>query len=120
MFELSQNECENLRCQFGTSSWRGSRYKPMAFTEQGVAMLSSVLNSKRAIQVNIQIIRIFNRMREVLLNYREVLLKVEELERQTLQNTDNIKVVFDYLKQLLIPREQVERRRIGFRMKDEE
>jgi phage regulator Rha-like protein len=120
MFELSQQECENLRCQFGTSSWGGSRYKPMAFTEQGVAMLSSVLNSKRAIQVNIQIIRIFNRMREMLLNYREVLLKVEELERQTLQNTDNIKVVFDYLKQLLVPREQAERRRIGFKMKGEE
>lgn len=70
MFELSQKEFENLRSQSGTSSWGGVRYSPMAFTEQGVAMLSSVLNSDRAILVNIQIIRIFTRMREMLLTHR--------------------------------------------------
>lgn len=62
MFELSQNELENLRSHFGTSRWGGVRYPPMAFTEQGVAMLSSVLNSERAILVNIQIIRIFTKI----------------------------------------------------------
>src|SRR5579872_1175806 len=67
MFELTKEEFENLRSQIGTSSWGGVRYMPMAFTEQGVAMLSSVLNSARAIKVNIQIIRVFTRMREMLL-----------------------------------------------------
>ena len=66
MFELTDNELENLRCQTGTSSWGGTRYSPMAFTENGVAMLSSILNSERAIVVNIQIIRIFTKMRDIL------------------------------------------------------
>lgn len=125
MFELNKEEFENLRCQngtssYGTSSWGGSRYMPMAFTEQGVAMLSSVLNSTRAIQVNIQIIRIFTRMREVLFNYQDVLLKIEHLEKQTLQDSDDVKVIFSYLKQLLISPEQAQRRRIGFRRTGEE
>jgi phage regulator Rha-like protein len=80
MFELTKDELENLRSQIGTSSWGGSRYIPMAFTEQGVAMLSSVLNSARAIKVNIQIIRIFTRMREMLLTHKDILLKLEQLE----------------------------------------
>lgn len=120
MFELNKEEFENLRCQIGTSSWGGSRYMPMAFTEQGVAMLSSVLNSARAIKVNIQIIRIFTRMREVLFNYQDVLLKIEYLEKQTLRNSDDVKVIFAYLKQLLTTPEQAERRRIGFRRTGEE
>jgi hypothetical protein len=115
MFVLTKKEHDNLRSQFGTSRWGGSRFLPMAFTEQGVAMLSSVLNSERAIKVNIQIIRIFLRMRELLLNYKDILLKLDKLENQTIQNTANIKVVFDYIKQLLVPAEQVNRRRIGFR-----
>jgi hypothetical protein len=114
MFELTREELENLRYHFGTSSWGGLRYMPMAFTEQGVAMLSSVLNSPRAIKVNIQIIRIFSRIREMLLNYKDILLKLEVLEKQTLQNTSDIQVVFKYLKELIIPAEQAERRRIGF------
>ena len=65
MFELNQEEFENLRSQFVTSIWGGARYKPMAFTEQGVAMLSSVLNSKRAIAINIKIIRIYNKLRQL-------------------------------------------------------
>lgn len=120
MFILTKKENDNLRSQIGTSSWGGSRFLPMAFTEQGVAMLSSVLNSDRAIKVNIQIIRIFTRMRELLLNYKDILLKFDKLENQTIQNTANIKVVFDYIKQLLIPAEQVNRRRIGFRRMNEE
>src|SRR6185437_13661173 len=113
------------RCQNGTSNFKegdkmGLRYAPFVFTEQGVAMLSSVLNSDRAIKVNIQIIRIFTRMRQMLLNYKDVLLKLEHLEQQTLQNTDDIKDVFAYLKRLLVPVEQAERRRIGFRRLKEE
>jgi hypothetical protein len=78
MFELSINEFEDLRYQSGTSSWGGTRYLPMAFTEHGVLMLASVLNSERAIQVNIQIVRIFNRMREVLLVHKDVLLELKK------------------------------------------
>ena len=122
MFELNEKELESLRCQIGTSKMGrgGVRYLPMAFTEQGVAMLSSVLNSARAIKVNIQIIRIFTRMREMLLNYKDIQLKLEQLERQTLQNTEDIQGVFAYLKQLLVPVEQAERERIGFRRRGEE
>jgi hypothetical protein len=119
MFVLTKKENENLRSQIGTSRWGGSRFPPMAFTEQGVAMLSSILNSDRAIIVNIQIIRIFTRMRELLLNYKDILLKLEKLENQTIQNTADIKVVFDYIKQLLVPAAQVNRRRIGFRTMNE-
>ena len=76
MFELTRQEFENLRSQIGTSSWGGTRYMPMSFTEQGVAMLSSVLNSHTAIEVNIQIIRVFSKMRELLLTNKDILLKL--------------------------------------------
>ena len=120
MFELTKDELENLRSQIGTSSWGGARYMPMAFTEQGVAMLSSVLSSARAIKVNIQIMRIYTKMREMLLTHKDILLKLEQLESQTLRNTEDIRAVFDQLKQFLIPVEQAERRWIGFRRLDEE
>ena len=74
MFELSPEEFNNLRSQFGTSSWGGPRYVPMAFTEHGVIMLASVLNSERAIHVNIQIVRVFTRMSEILTSLKELLL----------------------------------------------
>ena len=119
MFELSQGEFENLRCQSGTSSWGGVRYPPMAFTEQGVAMLSSVLNSDRAILVNIQIIRIFTRMREMLLSHRDILEKLSLIEHNIADHDDKILLIFEYLKQLEQDRqqqqEQKERKRIGFK-----
>jgi phage regulator Rha-like protein len=118
MFELTRDELENLRSQIGTSSWGGSRYMPMAFTEQGVAMLSSVLNSARAIKVNIQIIRIFTRMREMLLTHKDILLKLEQLEKKVTGHDENIQLIFEYLKQLLNP-PQEPRPRVGFRRKDE-
>jgi hypothetical protein len=74
MFELTVKEFENLRSQIGTSSWGGTRYMPMAFTEQRVAMLSSILNSKTAIEVNIRIIRVFTKMREYALTHKEILI----------------------------------------------
>lgn len=95
MFEFTKEELENWRCQFGTSNDKmGLRYVPMVFTEQGVAMLSSVLNSKRAIQVNIQIIRAFTKLREVLATHKDLQRKIEEHDQQ-------IKYIFETLKKLL-------------------
>lgn len=123
MFELTKEEFENLRSQNGTSSWGGTRYAPMAFTEQGVAQLSSVLNSGRAIQVNIQIIRLFTKMRNLLLSHHELFLKIEKMEHLLTNHDQDIAVLFDYLKKLLNEDKQKKsqdtRKRIGFK-KDEE
>ncbi|MCW3120719.1 MAG: hypothetical protein JWQ38_211 [Flavipsychrobacter sp.] len=116
MFELSVEELENLRSQFGTSSWGGIRYMPMVFTEQGVTMLSCVLSSERAIEVNIRIIRIFAKLREMLLTHKDILLKLEQLEKQVMQNSDEIQMIFSAMKQLLNP-PQEERTPIGFKVK---
>ncbi|MES2329698.1 MAG: ORF6N domain-containing protein [Bacteroidota bacterium] len=117
-FRLSEEEFEILRSQFVTSSWGGVRYLPMAFTEQGVAMLSSILNSDLAIKVNIQIIRIFTRMREMLSTHKDILLKLEEIEKKVNSHDQEIQVIFEYLKQLLNP-PNTPRRRIGFKGGDE-
>ncbi len=114
MFELDDQEFENLRSQFGTSSWGGARYAPMAFTEQGVAMLSSVLNSKRAVAVNIQIIRVFTKMRQMLMTHKDILLKLEKIEKKVSKHDDDFKIVFAYLKKLLNPPTEV-MRKIGFK-----
>ena len=113
MFPLTPEELKNWRCQFGTSNSAdkmGLRYPPFAFTEPGVAMLSSVLNSKRAVHVNIQIIRTFIKLREMLLTHVELKRKIEEMERKYDQQ---FQIVFDAIKQLLTPSEKP-RRRIGF------
>jgi hypothetical protein len=115
MFQLAEEEFKNLIFHFGTSSWGGTRKLPYAFTEQGVAMLSGVLSSDIAIEVNIRIIRIFTKLREMLLTHTEILLKLEQLEKTVVQNSDDIQMIFTALKQLLIPPEQTNRRRIGFR-----
>lgn len=120
LFQLTEEEFKNLISQNATSSWGGRRKLPSAFTEHGVLMLSSVLNSSRAVAVNIQIMRIYTKMREMLMTNHEILVKLEQLEKQTLQNTDDIQAVFAHLKQFLIPVEQAERRWIGFRRKDEQ
>jgi len=101
MFELSKEEFTNLRSQIVTSSWGGIRYAPMAFTEQGVAMLSSVLNSKLAILVNIQIIRVFTKMRELILTHKDLLLKMEQLEKRVGKQDQKIALVFKYLKKFI-------------------
>ncbi len=119
MFQLAVEEFENLKSQIATSSWGGRRKLPYAFTEQGVAMLSSVLNSTVAIQVNIQIIRIFTKMRELLLTNRDILLKLEKLEKDVSENKQDIAVVFEALKQLL-DAPKVKRRMIGFKPGDED
>jgi hypothetical protein len=114
MFQLNDDELEILKSQFVTSSWGGVRKLPFAFTEQGVAMLSSVLNSKTAIEVNIQIIRVFTRMRELTLTHKDILLKLEQLEKKSNKHDEEIQVIFSYLKKLLNP-PQPARRRIGYK-----
>ena len=81
MFRLTREEFANLKCQFGTSIWGGTRKLPYSFTEQGVAMLSSVLNSNRAISVNIQIIRTFSQLRKILVSHKDLRRKIEAMER---------------------------------------
>ncbi len=115
MFQLTDDEFKNLIFQNGTSRWGGTRKLPYAFTEQGVAMLSSVLNSDTAIEVNIRIIRIFTRMRELLLTHKDILLKLEQIEKQVIQNSDDVAIIFETLKQLLNPAQQ-KRNPIGFKI----
>lgn len=118
MFELTKEELENWRSQFVTSNSdkMGLRYMPFAFTEQGVAMLSSVLNSERAIQMNIQIIRIFTKMKEMALTHKDILLKIEKLETETGKNSSDIQTIFKALKQLLQePKIEEKRTKIGFK-----
>jgi hypothetical protein len=112
MFQLSNDEFENWKSQFVTSNSvkMGMRKRPFVFTDQGVSMLSSVLKSDTAIEVNIQIIRIFTRIREVLLTHKDVLFKMEQLEKKILKQNkkvskheQEIQVIFDALKHLLNP-----------------
>ena len=119
MFQLTGQEFENLKSQIATSSWGGRRKLPFAFTEQGVAMLSSVLNSEIAINVNIQIIRVFTKMRQLFLTHKDILLQLEKIEQKLTNHDDDIALIFEYLKQLLNP-PQTPRRKIGFIRNDEE
>ena len=115
MFELSTDEYEILRSQIGTLSHGAhTKYIPFAFTEQGVSMLSGVLNSPVAIQVHIQIIRIFTKMRELLLTNKEILLKLERMEKDVKENKEDIAMIFRALKQLL-EQPKPKRRIIGFK-----
>ena len=119
MFQLTEKELENLKSQNATSSWGGRRKKPYAFTEHGVMMLSSVLNSDRAIQVNIQIMRIYSRLRSMIMDHKDILLKLEGLEGKVIKHDEDFKVVFDYLKELLNPKTEP-MRKIGFKHKKED
>jgi len=116
MFQLSKREFEALRSQFVTSNKGrgGRRYLPYAFTEQGVAMLSSVLNSERAVQVNIAIMRAFVRLRQVLSSNKELANKLAELEHKLESHGGHIRSLFDAIRQLMAPPEP-KPRRIGFR-----
>ena len=121
MFQLTETEFKNLIFQSGTSSWGGTRKMPYGFTEQGVAMLSGVLNSDRAIEVNIRIIRIFTKLREMLLTHKDILLKMEKVEKNMMQQDGKMKqyekdiqIIFEALKQLLNPPLEP-RKRIGFK-----
>ena len=121
MIELTKTEEDSLRSQFGALK-RGEhiKYLPYAFTEQGVAMLSSVLNSPKAIQVNIEIIRVFTRMRQLLMDNTEIRLAIEKLEKRTENNTKNIEVVFQYIDELTDKKELAQktqtRKPIGYKL----
>jgi len=116
MFVLNAQEVVDWRCQFGTSNSdrMGLRYAPMAFTEQGVAMLSSVLNSSRAVQVNIAIMRAFVQLRVILSTHADLARKLEELENKY---DVQFRVVFDAIRQLMTPPDST-RKQIGFHVRE--
>jgi len=116
MMRLTRREYhEILRCQIGTLEMgKYSKYLPYAFTEQGVAMLSSVLNSERAIQVNILIMRAFTKLREILLTHKELAVKLEALEKKYTEHDEKIKEIFEAIKKLLELKVRERKRRIGF------
>ncbi len=114
MFQLTNQEVANLRSQIVTSSWGGRRYIPYTFTEQGVAMLSSVLNSDRAIEVNIQIMRVFVKLREMIASNKELSKRFDELEKKY---DAQFRVVFDAIRQLMTPPAPGEKK-IGFRLRE--
>jgi hypothetical protein len=116
-FPLTAEEFTNLKSQFVTSSWGGSRSLPYAFTEQGVAMLSSVLNSERAVRVNIAIMRAFVKLRETLETNRELARKFSELEKRVGKHDDEIGAIIDAIRQLMAPLEKP-RREIGFHVRE--
>ncbi len=114
MFQLTKEEFKNLRSQSVTSNqWGGRRYPPFAFTEQGVAMLSSVLKSKKAVQVNIEIIRTFVKLRQLISTHEKLSRKLENLEKKY---DNQFKVVFDAIRNLMTP-PQITKRKIGFEKK---
>jgi hypothetical protein len=110
MFSLNNQEVRNLMFQFGTSSWGGTRKLPRAFTEQGVAMLSSVLKSDRAVEVNIEIMRAFVRLRQMLSSNAELAKRLDDLEKKY---DIKFKAVFEAIRQLMTPAEKA-KRKIGY------
>jgi len=113
MFQLNKRETEILRSQIGASSWGGTRYSLMVFTEQGVAMLSSVLNSERAIRVNIQIIRTFAKLRELLTTNKNLKQKIESIEKKY---DKQLKLIFEAMRELLTEEERP-KKEISFKYK---
>jgi hypothetical protein len=114
MFQLTTKENENLRFQIGTSSFHGGcRYLSYAFTQEGIAMLSGVLKSKKAIRVNIEIMRAFARLREILAANKDFARRLEALERKFNAHDHQFQAVFDAIKQLMNTPEKP-KRRIGF------
>ncbi len=117
MFRLSTQEVQNLRFQFGISRWGGRRALPYVFTEQGIAMLSSVLNSDRAIRVNIAIMRVFVKLRQTLETNRELAQNFSELEQRVGKHDEEIAAILQAIRQLMAPSEEP-RREIGFHMRE--
>jgi hypothetical protein len=118
MFELTNKENRSLRSQnVILERGRYSKYLPFAFTEQGVAMLSTVLNSERAIEVNIAIMRVFVRLREMMVTHKELALKLRELEGRIQEHDEQIVAIFEAIRQLMAPPEKP-RKRIGFEVKE--
>jgi hypothetical protein len=119
MFTLSEKETQHLRSQNATSSWGGNRRKPNAFTEQGVAVLSSILNSETAIEVNISIIRVFTKLRSFTLTQKDILIQLVKLEKEVKGNSIDIENIFLVLKKLIEKDvNPVKRNKIGFKNYD--
>ena len=116
MYQLSEQEVANLKSQFVISSWGGRRHRPYAFTEQGVAMLSSVLRSERAVVVNVEIMRAFVRLRRLLITHADLARKLEELEQKY---DSQFRIVFDAIRELMAPTATPEKPRIGFKPHDD-
>ncbi|MFH0772384.1 MAG: ORF6N domain-containing protein [Candidatus Omnitrophota bacterium] len=112
MFQLTMGEVKNLMFQNGTSSWGGTRKMPRVFTEHGILMLSSVLNSKRAVQVNIQIMRTFIKLRRIVESHKELLNKIEVMEKKY---DHQFRVIFEAIKEIIAPLPEKPKRQIGFR-----
>ncbi|MBL4754721.1 MAG: ORF6N domain-containing protein [Flavobacteriales bacterium] len=119
MFQLTDEEWSNLKAQNEMPSWGGRRKLPFVFTEHGVLMLSSVLNSKKAIAVNIQIMRIFTKLREMLLTHKDLLLEMEALRKKVQGQDDRVEMIYKYLLQF-IKEEQTPRKKMGFKREGEE
>jgi ORF6N domain len=116
MFQLTELEFQNLKSQIATSSWGGSRKLPSAFTEHGVLMLSSVLKSDKAIQVNIQIMRIFTKVRQMLLDTTELKIDILQIKKKLENHDKNIELVFSYLDELTEKKENEPKRpTIGYK-----
>ncbi len=118
MFRLSTGKVRNLRFQFGISSWGGRRALPYAFTEQGVAMLSSVLNSERAVRVNIAIMRAFVKLRRMLDTNCELTQRFSELEQRVGKHDEEIAAILEAIRQLMMAPEKP-RREIGFHVRED-
>ncbi len=117
MFQLSRQEFANLRCQNVTSSWGGRRYAPLVFTQEGVAMLSGVLNSKSAIEANIFIMRAFVKIRELLATHKDLAIKINSLECKYANHDEKIQQIFEAIRQLLLPPKTKTRVIEGFRVR---
>jgi len=118
MFQLTQEESENLRSQSVTSSWGGRRYLPLAFTEHGVAMLSSVLRSKRAVQMNILIVRAFIRMRDMLATHKALATRIQKLEAAQQRHASVINILAEEIEEMKrLP--EPPKRRIGFKASEQ-
>ncbi len=116
MFQLTKEEWADLKSQNATSSWGGRRNEPYVFTEHGVLMLSSVLNSERAIAVNIKIMRVYTKIKEMLLTHKDLLLKMEEIEKKLSSHNKNIELVFNYLDELIDKKNNEKpRKQIGYK-----
>jgi len=115
MFLLTRQEVMNLKSQIATSRWGGVRKLPYAFTEQGVAMLSTVLNSERAIQVNIAIMRAFVKLRQILATNKDLAYKLKELESKIERHDEDIQAIFEAIRQLMAPLPVKPKPQIGFR-----
>ncbi len=114
MFEFNEDEFDGLRSQIVTSKRGGTRYAPYAFTEQGVAMLSSILRSKTAIEINIKIMRVFVKMRSLISNHKEILQQIEQLEAENIEQNVQIATIYEIIKELIEPKYK-DRKQIGYK-----